>query len=272
MSIIDIHLHGTERIDIKDVTNIEQIISLSESFKNKGLEGFLLALYPDDLEKMRAKLSVIREAIKFNNDGAKIYGAYLEGPFLNPLRAGALQRDKFLIPDLNAFQKLTEGFEDIIKIMTIAPELPGALRLIEKCVELGIIVSMGHSDATYKQANEGFQAGARLITHLFNAMRGIHHREPGIAGFGIMNEEVYIEIIGDGKHINDEVIKWIFRCKNPDKIILISDMVKGEDYGGIIRGGHLSLCEIINRLIKLGISKDKIEKASEENPRRLLNI
>ena len=96
---------------------------------------------------------------------------------------------------------MIEGFEDIVKIVTIAPELEDALHLIKTMSNMGIIVSLGHSDATYQETEKAFHAGAKGITHLFNAMRGFHHREPGIAGFGLTNPDIYVEVIADPFHL-----------------------------------------------------------------------
>jgi N-acetylglucosamine-6-phosphate deacetylase len=272
MSIIDIHFHGTEKIDIKEVKDSEEILFMARHYGEKGIDGFLVTLYPDDLNKMRRSLSIIKEAINNQTEGAKIHGVYLEGPFINPEQSGALDYTKFLTPDIDKLKKLIEGFEAIIKIITIAPELPGALRLIERCVVLGILVSMGHSNATFKEAQEGFMAGAKLITHLFNAMRGIHHREPGLAGFGVINEEVFIELIADGRHINDEILKWLFNIKRTDRIILISDMVKDKGDERLIKGSSMNLLEIKERVLQLKIDSEKINKAIYENPKKLLGI
>ncbi|MDI1472464.1 MAG: amidohydrolase family protein [Thermodesulfovibrio sp.] len=272
MSLIDIHFHGTSKIDIKDAESPEQILLIAQEYGLTGVEGFLITLYPSNINFMRKTLLNIKKAMLYQKEGAKILGAYLEGPFLNPEKAGALDSFYFLKPDVDTLQKLIEGFEDIVKVITVAPELKGALKIIEKCTETGIIISMGHSDATYKEAQEGFIAGAQLITHLFNAMRGIHHRELGIAGFGLINQEIYIELIGDGKHLNDNLLQWIFQVKNPERIILVSDMVKQRREKQILLGGSMSLKNIVDRLKYLNIDEQKIKLAAEKNPKRLLKI
>ncbi|MDW7998150.1 MAG: hypothetical protein RMI30_01660 [Thermodesulfovibrio sp.] len=272
MSLIDIHFHGTNKIDIKEVESPEQILLIAKEYGSMEVEGFLVTIYPSKISSMKKTLLNIKRAMEIQTEGAKILGAYLEGPFLNPRKAGALDHDYFLPPDIDVLYRLIDGTEDIVKIITVSPEVPGALNIIEKCSETGIIVSMGHSDATYKEAEEGFKAGARLITHLFNAMRGIHHREPGIAGFGLMNQEVYVELIGDGKHLRDEILKWIFEIKNPQRIILISDMVKQREALNRLQGGIMGLGDTIKRLKKLGIEEYKIKMAGEKNPKRLLKI
>ena len=148
---------------------------------------------------------------------ATILGVHLEGPFLNTAHAGALDRKSFLPAKISHFRKLIEGFHNVIKIITVAPEINGATSLIRSITDTGVIVSMGHSDATYSETEAGFNAGAKGITHIFNAMRGIHHREPGIAGFGLTNPHVYIEIIADPFHLHPKTIELIFGMKKPKK-------------------------------------------------------
>jgi N-acetylglucosamine-6-phosphate deacetylase len=139
---------------------------------------------------------------------------------------------------------------------------------------------MGHSDATYSEAEEGFHSGAKGITHIFNAMRGIHHREPGIAGFGLMNKDVYIEVIADPFHLDQKIIELIFSTKNPDRIIIVSDTVKDTKPSSAsqgvrseenrILGGSLTVRKSSERLIKIGIDEEIVLKAVSENPVRYL--
>lgn len=272
MSIIDIHFHGTRKIDIREADSPEKVLSIAIDYGLKGVDAFLLTLYPSDIKNMNKTLINIKKAMETQNEGAQILGAYLEGPFLNPEKAGALNYEYFLPPDMEILNELLDGASDIVKIITIAPELPGAIKLIEKIREMGIVVSMGHSNATFKEAYEGFKAGATLITHLFNAMKGFHHREPGISGFGIINEDVYVEIIGDGRHLSDELIRWIFEIKNPQRIILVSDMVKEKKEIQTLQGGELSLYEIYKRLKIINIDENKLKLAVETNPMSLLGI
>ncbi len=272
MSIVDIHFHGTENLEINEAESEEQILVLAKEYGEQGIDGILFTLYPAEINKMRNILSYIKKAMGMQTEGARIYGAYLEGPFLNPNQAGALNRKYFLMPNTKILEMLLDGYEDVVKVITIAPELPGAIQIIEKCCERKLIVGMGHSDATFNEASEGFKAGARLITHLFNAMRGIHHREPGLAGFGLINEEVYVELIGDGRHLSDEILKWVFMIKNSDRLILVSDMVKDSGNGLKLKGGCLSLKSISYRLLQLNIDSEKINRAINENPLNLLQI
>jgi N-acetylglucosamine-6-phosphate deacetylase len=212
---------------------------------------------------------------------ATILGVHLEGPFLNPAHSGALGGNSFLPTQISHYKKLIEGFGDIVKIITVAPELDGAPDLIRSIADSGIIASMGHSDATYSEAEVGFNAGAKGITHIFNAMRGVHHREPGIAGFGLINSHVYVEVIADPFHLHPKTIGLIFGMKKPEKIIIVSDSVKAAQTGATTRritdpaskllGGSMTITESAKYLIGLGFQKDIIERCISDNPERYLD-
>ncbi len=209
---------------------------------------------------------------------ARILGVHLEGPFLNPARCGALNRHSFLKPTISSLKKLIKGYEDIIKIIVIAPEISGAIKVIEKCTEYGIKVNIGHSDATYKQALDGKKAGAAGITHLFNAMSPFHHREIGLAGFGLLDEDIYVEVIADNIHLNRKTLEIIFKVKKPDRIILVSDSVKGAEnknkpiYSkqGALLGSSITLADAVNNIKKIGISGALALETAIDNPRRYL--
>jgi hypothetical protein len=177
--------------------------------------------------------------------------------------------------------ELLEGFEDIVKIITVAPEINGAINLIKKVSGMGIIVSMGHSDATYAEAESGFRAGARGITHIFNAMRSIHHREPGIAGFGLLNRDIYIEVIADPYHLHPRTLELVFKIKTHDRILLVSDTVKETEAGGcgmngvtdsagILLGGGMTITESSRRLMQLGFDEGDIIACITKNPANYL--
>lgn len=304
MKIIDIHTHGISGYDTR-TTSADHILSIAALHGASGVSGILLAVYPSSVDAMRTQMETIKKAIEHQKaegrsrksesvgslrseistwkySSARIVGVYLEGPFVNPLKCGALNAKYCLNPSLHDFRTLTDGYEDIVKIMTVAPELPGSLRLIKKMTDRGVLVSMGHSDATYAEAEAGFHAGAGGITHLFNAMRGFHHREPGIAGFGLMNRELYIEIIADPHHLHEKTIELIFRTKNPERIIIVSDTVRNSkrtagkmpvtDEKGKLLGGTMTVAESAGRLIKLGYKKDLIMRCITKNPERYLSF
>ena len=280
---IDIHTHGIGKYDTR-TGNPEHIVRMAEFHAGRGTGAILPAIYPGPIDEMRRNLAAVRKAIDLQSTkaetSARILGVHLEGPFLNPERCGSLDRKVFLKPSLSSLKKLIAGYEDIIKIITIAPEPPGALKVIEKCSALGMKVNMGHSDATYKQAIEGKKAGATGITHLFNAMRPFHHREPGLAGLGLIDEDLYTEVIADGVHLHPKTLELIFSRKRLDRIILVSDSVKGRKTGkgavynrdGVLAGSTITIDGVVKRLRSVGIPDAEIIEASTDNPARYIGL
>ncbi len=236
-----------------------------------------LSLSSDPLLVTRNSLLVTKEVTRHSSF---ILGVHLEGPFLNFSRCGSLNAMTFLEPTEYHLSELIEGFEDMVKIITIAPELNGAAGLIRKMADKGIVASMGHSDATFSEAERGFHSGAKGITHIFNAMRSFHHREPGLAGFGLTNQDIYIEVIADPYHLHPKTLELIFSAKNPDRVIIISDTVKettpftkGQgvaDMHGRLLGGALTIPEAAELLIEAGFDRGTVMKCLTENPERYL--
>ncbi len=312
MKIIDIHTHGAGGFDTR-TNNVDDILSIAEIHGRNGVSAIIPTIYSSDIRVMRSHMETVRKAMQVRNAGcgiqaagrdekntrpSRIIGVHLEGPFLNPSQCGALDGSSFIRPDKSSFFNLIEGFEDMIKIITVAPEISGALRLIKDIADRGITVSMGHSDATYSEAEAGFNAGARGLTHLFNAMRGFHHREPAITGFGLANQDVYIEVIADPYHLHPKTLEMIFRIKRPDRILLVSDTVKETkiylssspppsgrlpgldarrrkkgvtDASGRILGGSMTVTETAKRLIEIGYDESVIMKCITKNPERYLS-
>ena len=285
MNIIDIHTHGIGGFDTR-TSNPEDIIRMAEVQASLGVSAIVPTIYPDSIEIMRQNMMAVQKAMELQaielQTNAAILGVHLEGPFLNSARCGALKSSSFIEPNESNLKRLIDGFEDMVKIITIAPELNGAARLIRKISDMGIIASMGHSDATYSEAEAAFNAGAKGITHLFNAMRGFHHREPGIVGFGLLNKDVFIEVIADPYHLDVKTLELIFRIKNPEKIILISDSVSEtkiteteREHGvvndtGRLQGGSMSITVSSRRLTKLGFNEGIIKRSITRNPETYL--
>ena len=285
MKIFDIHTHGISGHDTQ-TQSADDILKIAEIHGSHGVSDIIPTIYPAPIESMRQNMAAVSKAMaiqkRSKGKAARISGVYLEGPFLNSSKCGALDASSFLAPDENLFRQLVDGYENIIKIITVAPELNESLELIKIISDMGIIVSMGHSDATYKESEAGYNAGARGITHLFNAMRGIHHREPGIAGFGLMNKDIYVEVIADLFHLDQKIVDFIFNTKNDDKIIVISDSIRDSMITGHseeirnessnLIGGSMTVTEAINLLINRGLNKESVFKAVSENPETYLHI
>ncbi|MHB8109290.1 MAG: N-acetylglucosamine-6-phosphate deacetylase [Syntrophorhabdaceae bacterium] len=280
--MFDIHIHGILEHDTA-TARPETFLEMAGLCGSLGLSAILPTIYPSSIDEMRQNMAAAKEAMRRQHEmpdaAANILGIHLEGPFLNPSMAGALNPACFLSATFSHYMDLVRGVEDIVRIVTIAPELPGAIALVRAITDRGLTVSMGHSDATYDEAKAGFQAGARGITHMFNAMRGIHHREPGIAGFALMSPDVYVEIIADPYHLSERMIEFIFRAKSPDRVIIVSDMTKGASGAAAVRndtgrllGGSMSLPDAANRLEMLGIDRHTIRMATTINPYTYLGL
>ncbi|MBI5142335.1 MAG: amidohydrolase family protein [Nitrospirae bacterium] len=275
--LIDIHTHGLDGVSARSFSP-DDFRAMAILHGTAGTGTILPTLYPAPLADMRRSMAACAEAMRNPvPDGAEIIGMNIEGPFLNTKLAGALDPACFLTPSAESLARLLDGFEDLVKIITIAPERSGALAVIERCAELGIRASMGHSGATLAEAAEGKRAGASGITHLFNAMRGIHHREPGLAGFGLTDPDVYVEIIADGVHVSPWMLDLVFRLKPPDRIIAVSDSVEQggnagsglppKDLSGRLMGGAGPLGESLG-----GMGKNMARAIACDNPRRYLGI
>ncbi|MGD0281884.1 MAG: hypothetical protein ABSB95_05935 [Dissulfurispiraceae bacterium] len=301
MKVIDVHTHGIGGHDTRSGSE-KHILEIAETQGFLGVQEIVPTIYPAAIKVMRQNMAAVRKAMEQQKapvacpeagcaearrdpgvrtrKPAKIMGVNIEGPFLNPSRCGALDATAFLEPAEYYLGELIEGFEDIVKIITVAPEMNGAAGIIKKIADKGIIPCMGHSEATYNEAATGFNAGARCITHIFNAMRCFHHREPGIAGFGLLNREVYIEVIADPYHLHRAVIDLIFKVKDPSRIIIVSDLVKESKVSmhalavanskGVLLGGSMSVRESADRLIEIGFGKNAVMKCVTVNPGRYL--
>jgi len=277
--LIDIHVHGAGEYDTR-TRRQDDILHLADIHGKRGTGALLPTIYPGSVDAMRENMDAVQRAMRAQREGATILGVHLEGPFLNPERAGSLDGKSFADPSGETLTRLVDGFEDLIKVITIAPELPGALKIIELCREKGFLVHMGHSDASFEQAEEGKCAGATGITHVFNGMRGFHHREPGLAGFGLMDEDIYVEVIADMAHLHPQSLKMLFDMKSPDRIILISDSVKGPGWGsgpirgvgGALMGSGVALADTIKNLVVLGVPPERALQFASDNPRKYLGI
>lgn len=295
---VDLHTHGLGKYDTR-TTKPADILKIAAMQGKTGTDAICLAIYPGPLDVMKQQIGVVRTAMEKQKTEtgfgqmtgedrekpAMILGVHLEGPFLNPSYCGALDKNAMIRPSLSALKILVDGNEDIVKIMTIAPELPGALKIIERCTELGIRVNMGHSEATYQQALDGKAAGATGITHFFNAMRPFHHREPGLAGLGLLDESLYVEVIADGAHLHPRTIEMIFNRKRLDRIMLVSDSVKGRmtsskkyaaravfDSKGVLTGSGMTLADTFPLLRGIGIPDAEIAEAAADNPARYIGL
>ena len=229
---IDIHIHGSAGADVMDAT-LESLQTISNSLPSTGVTSFLATTMTMSATEIREALLNIKEN-KNRVKGAKIVGTHLEGPFINPSKCGAQNPKYIQSPNI----ELIKPFLDIIKLITIAPEVDGADKFIAYLQQNHphIIISIGHSNASFDRAKESFDKGISHATHLFNAMNPLHHREPGIVGAVLDSDEVSCEIIADNIHIHSSFYNLIFKIKK-GKLLLVTDAMRA----GCMRSGEYSL-------------------------------
>ena len=221
---IDTHIHGIHGYDTSDA-NPESILEMSKALVEYGVTAFLPTLYPQEHSKFIGCISAIKDAMG-KEKGAKIFGANLEGPFISREKHGALD-PKYMIPvDLEKMKEYNEASGGNISLMTVAPELEGIHELALYCAKQGIVLAAGHSNATYDDMMEAVQAGILHSTHFFNAMRRLHHRDPGVVGAIMIYPNIACEIIADGYHLHAAIVKLLRRVKPIHKIVLVTDCLR----------------------------------------------
>lgn len=221
---IDIHVHGGGGFDLAG-GDPEQIASYARWVVSKGVTSFLASVVARDAKQAEACVGAVARAAGPVAGGAELIGAHLEGPFVNPLRRGALPESWPHAPDAALLRRLLAAAGGRLCVLTVAPELSGAGPVIAEAVAAGCVVALGHSDATYEQAREGFAAGARHVTHAFNAMRPFHHRDPGLIGAAVETENVTLELIADGVHVHPAAAAFLVRAMGFERVALVSDGV-----------------------------------------------
>lgn len=223
--LIDLHVHGYGGQGPEDALG-----GLARALARAGTTAFLPTLFPDAPEPLGRLAAAVWERREERGNGARVLGLHLEGPFVNPRRAGGLPAERLHRPSPAALRALLGGVAAEargIRQVTVAPELPGAPELIAELVRLGVRVSLGHSEARASDAARAAESGARGATHLFNAMSGIHHREAGLASFALAHDALVAEIIGDLVHVGPEAFRIALRARGPLGLALVSDALKG---------------------------------------------
>lgn len=228
--LIDIHIHGNMGKDTMDSTD-ESIETISKSIMRHGVTSFLPTTMTMDKEHVYDALEVIKKAQNRKLEGAQVLGVHLEGPFINKNYKGA-QNEKFII---NSKYEFIKEYKDVIKVITYAPEKDidfDFTREIKRCTD--IVLSIGHSNANYDQAKEAINLGVTNVTHMFNAMTGLNHRDPGVVG-AALTTNVYSELIADTIHINKDLFQFILNNKGKERLILITDSIEA---GGLEDGNY----------------------------------
>jgi len=228
---VDIHMHGGAGLDVMRAA-ITDFPHLNNFLTKHGVTGYFPTTVAAPLDQTCVALERMADAIEASQDSyasngggvqARPLGIHLEGPFLSHKRRGVHPPEFLVEPTLEIFERLWQAARGHVRMMTIAPELPGALEVIAEAARRNVCVSIGHSDATLDAARAGVRAGARHATHTFNAMRPLDHRDPGILGEVLVDRQLTADIIADGIHLAPEVVQLFLQAKGLERSVLITD-------------------------------------------------
>jgi N-acetylglucosamine-6-phosphate deacetylase len=234
---IDLHVHGGGGHDF--ATSAEAMAAGVDYHLSRGTTRSLVSIMAGSVDDMCEQLGWVAEVAGLARPGrGQVAGAHLEGPFLAHARCGAQNPHHLLAPDRLVLAKLLEAGQGLVRTVTLAPELPGALALIGDIVEAGAVAAVGHTDASYEEAMAGFDAGASLATHLFNAMGAVNQRAPG-ASVAAIEAGVWLELINDGVHVHDALTRLVLRDSSA-RAVLITDAISatGAPDGEYVLGGQ----------------------------------
>lgn len=287
---IDTHIHGIGGYGTDDLSP-NSILKMSKKLVAYGVTSFIPTLYSAPKGELIKGIRAIVDAMG-KEEGAKILGIHLEGPFISPDRLGVQSPDSLSPVDLKLMDELWEASEGKIVNMTVAPELKHMRELALNCIAKGIVLQAGHTNATYEQMVEGMQARIMHVTHLFNAMSRMHHRDPGTVGAVFIHPEISCEIIADGIHINPDIIKFLLRCKPIDRLVLVTDSLKpteqkkeplianGDEVyldecfyrksDNVIAGSAMTMLKGVKNLVSFGLSLEQAVQMSSLNPARIM--
>jgi N-acetylglucosamine-6-phosphate deacetylase len=286
-ALVDAQVNGYAGVDVVSAEP-DALLELGHALLRDGVIAYQPTLITGEVEETLAALGRIAALRERAAGGASIIGVHLEGPFLAPARAGAHPVEHLRRPDVRLLERLLAAGP--VSMVTLAPELAGALELIELCVRRGVAVSLGHSEASAGEAARAFAAGARAVTHLFNAMAPLTARAPGLAGAALTTEGATLQLIADGVHVSDELIRLAFAAA-PARCSVVSDAISAAGLGdgdfrlgeielevragisrradGTLAGSTGRLCDGLARLARIGIDRGAAIAAVTARPARL---
>ena len=288
---IDVHINGGEKFYFTQSVTEETLADIADSSRALGTTHTLPCLITSPLANILRGVSVMRHFMK-NNPKSGVLGMHLEGPFLNPIRRGAHLKEYLQLPTDAALDAIIEEGKDVIKIMTIAPELFTDAQL-DNLVQSGINLAVGHSDATYAQATNAFNREIHLCTHLYNAMSQMQHRAPGVVGATLDNANVYAPIILDGIHCDYAAARIAYKIKG-EKLVIISDalfvgrkmqqfewgafdatLINGEyrNREGNLAGAAIAMADAVhNAVYEVGIPLEEAVKMATIRPAKAIGM
>jgi len=225
-ALFDVHIHGSGGRDAMEATD-SALNHIGTFLARRGVGAYFATTVTAPLDTLLRSLAGLAKLLHTPLEGARPAGIHLEGPFLSPHKRGAHAENQLLTPAVALFDRLWQAAEGHIRLMTIAPELPGAEETIAHATQLGVRISLGHSNAEGDAARRGVAAGAASATHTFNAMRAFDHRDPGLLGEVLTNDRLFAEIICDGLHVDPAAVRLFRRAKGPDRALLVTDAMAG---------------------------------------------
>jgi len=278
--MVDTHVHGCVGKEALDC----DLEAVCDFFAKKGTTSFLPTTVTASPE---ALIAATNQKTDFR--GAQVLGYHIEGPYISMEYKGAQDPNYVREPSIEEFSKLNN-----VKVITVAPEIPGAERFIKKVSCMGCVVSLGHTSCDYETASEAFSWGAKSLTHTCNAMKGLHHRNPGPIGAAVMRDDTYIELICDTVHVHPAMILTLYRTFGADRVVFISDslsaaglpdgMIKSGDLDvyvkdgkatlkdGTIAGSTSTLFECMKKAVEIGIPFEDAVKMASETPAKRINV
>jgi N-acetylglucosamine-6-phosphate deacetylase len=291
---VDMHVHGGGGASFTEGSD-HDARRAAAFHRGHGTTTIVASLVTAPLAELETRAAMLAGLAA---DGV-LAGLHLEGPFLSAARCGAQDARYVLEPDVAAFERLRAASAGHLRVITVAPELPGATALIAAATRAGVTAAVGHTDATAEVASAAVDAGAAHATHLFNGMRPLHHREPGAAGALLDRGEVTCEVIADGVHLHDTTIRLVARAVGPGRLVLITDAMAAAgmpdgDYrlgsmrvtvsGGVasladrtgsaapIAGSTATMDHIVRRAVAAGLPVAEVAAAASTNPARVLGL
>jgi N-acetylglucosamine-6-phosphate deacetylase len=297
---VDVHVHGGGGASFTE-GSAGDARRAAEFHRGHGSTTLVASLVTAPLAELEARAAMLAGLA----DEGVIAGLHLEGPFLSAARCGAQDPRYMLAPDVAAFGRLCAAAAGHLRVITIAPELPGATELIKAAVRAGVTAAVGHTDATAEVTAAAVDAGATHGTHLFNGMRPLHHREPGAAGALLDREEVTCEVIADGVHLHDTTIRLAARATRPGRLVLITDAMAAagmpdgsyrlgsqevtvaggvarltasrpspgtESHHGAIAGSTATMAGVVRHAIAAGLPVTEVAAAASTTPARVLGL
>ena len=274
---VDVHIHAFMGMDT--MQGEEAVRHMSRELRKHGVAAFVPTTMSASAQDTLTALAGIEAVMKSpEKSGATVLGAHMEAPFLQPAKAGAQVKEHFATPTQANFERFAGKYGDIVRLITMAPELEGAMSLIRYLTGRGITVSIGHTDATAEIVHEAAENGASHVTHTFNAQSPLKHREPGVPGAALVDDRLACEVISDGIHLHPDIVRLLVRAKGPKLAVAITDAMEaagmpdgqyqlgGQDVfvkegaarlkDGTLAGSTLTMVNALRNLIGFGVAPE----------------